>query len=52
MKALGLGAAESWGAVRFGLGRTTTAEDVDFCADRVVALVQRLRAISPVEARA
>ncbi len=52
VKALGLGAAESWGAVRFGLGRTTTAEDVDFAADRVVALVQRLRALSPVEARA
>jgi cysteine desulfurase len=52
VKALGLGAAESWGAVRFGLGRTTTAEDVDFAADRVVALVQRLRVLSPVEARA
>ena len=52
VKALGLGAAESWGAVRFGLGRTTTEADVDFAADRVVALVQRLRALSPVEARA
>jgi cysteine desulfurase len=52
VKALGLGAAESWGAVRFGLGRTTTAEDVDFAAARVVALVQRLRALSPVEAQA
>ncbi len=51
VKALGLGAAESWGAVRFGLGRGTTEADVDFAADRVVALVERLRALSPVEAR-
>ena len=50
VKALGLGAAESWGAVRFGIGRTTTEADVDFAAERVVALVQRLRALSPVEA--
>jgi cysteine desulfurase len=49
VKALGLGAAEQWGAVRFGLGRTTTEADVDFAAERVVALVQRLRAVSPVE---
>ena len=52
MKALQLGAAESWGAVRFGLGRSTSAEDVDFAAERVMAVVQRLRALSPVEARA
>jgi cysteine desulfurase len=49
VKALGLGAAEQWGAVRFGLGRTTTDDDVSFAAERVVALVQRLRALSPVE---
>jgi cysteine desulfurase len=49
VRALALGAAEQWGAVRFGLGRTTTEADVDFAAERVVALVQRLRAASPVE---
>jgi cysteine desulfurase len=49
VKALGLGAAEQWGAVRFGLGRTTTDAEVDFAAEQVVALVQRLRAASPVE---
>jgi cysteine desulfurase len=51
VKALGLGAAESWGAVRFGLGRGTTEAEVDFAAERVIALVERLRALSPVEAR-
>jgi cysteine desulfurase len=49
VKALGLGPAEQWGAVRFGLGRTTTDDEVSFAAERVVALVQRLRALSPVE---
>jgi cysteine desulfurase len=52
VKALGLGAAENWGAVRFGLGRSTTAADVDFAAGCLVEVVARLRALSPVEARA
>jgi cysteine desulfurase len=52
VKALGLGAAESWGALRFGLGRSTTATDVDAAAAVVIAAVRQLRAVSPVEARA
>jgi cysteine desulfurase len=50
VRALGLGPAESWGALRFGLGRTTTADDVEVAIARVVALVTQLRAVSPVEA--
>ncbi|MGE0362721.1 MAG: cysteine desulfurase family protein [Vicinamibacterales bacterium] len=50
VKALGLGKAEAWGAVRFGLGRSTTAADVDVAAATVIAAVRRLRAVSPVEA--
>jgi cysteine desulfurase len=49
VKALDLGAAERWGAVRFGVGRSTTEAEVDFAAERVIALVQRLRALSPAE---
>jgi len=48
MTALGRGAADRWGAVRFGLGRSTTAEDIDRAAARVVEHVARLRAMSPV----
>jgi cysteine desulfurase len=33
--------------LRFGLGRWTTEEEVDFAADRVADVVGRLRAMSP-----
>jgi cysteine desulfurase len=35
-------------AVRFGLGRFTTAEEIDYAAARVVEVVRKLRADSPV----
>ncbi len=35
-------------SIRFGLGRFTTAEEVDFVADRVVESVKRLRELSPL----
>ena len=50
MRALGVGAAERWGAVRFGLGRGTTADHIDAAVARVVDSVTRLRAMSPVSA--
>jgi cysteine desulfurase len=34
-------------ALRFGLGRFTTAEEVDFAAGRVVEAVRKLRKFSP-----
>ena len=34
-------------AVRFGLGRYNTAEDVDIVADEVIRVVNRLRALAP-----
>ena len=48
MTALGREPAHSWGAVRFGLGRGTTADEVDWAAARVCEHVTRLRALSPV----
>lgn len=36
-------------AVRFGLGRYNTAEEVDIVADEVVKVVNRLRALAPEE---
>jgi len=35
-------------SIRFGLGRFTTEEDVDFTADLVVRSVARLREMSPL----
>ena len=34
-------------AVRFGLGRYNTAEEVDVVADEVITVVSRLRALAP-----
>ena len=50
MTALGRAPADSWGAVRFGLGRGTTADEIDWVATRVCEHVTRLRAMSPVTA--
>lgn len=43
LRALGLTAEEARSSVRFGLGRFTTQEEVDYAAGRIVEVVQRLR---------
>lgn len=48
MTALGLDVVDRWGAVRFGLGRGTSAEEIDRAVACVVERVTRLRAMSPV----
>jgi len=35
------------GAVRFSLGRTTTADDIDYVVDCLEALVRKLRLALP-----
>lgn len=49
LRAMGLGDDRAHGALRFGLGRDTTAEEVDHVADRVVETVQSLRSPAPPE---
>ena len=48
MTALGLDVVDRWGAVRFGLGRGTSADEIDRAVACVVERVTRLRALSPV----
>jgi cysteine desulfurase len=48
LKALGVSDELGYSAIRFGLGRFTTAEEIDFTIHRVVDEVRRLREISPV----
>lgn len=48
LKALGLGDALGRSAIRFGLGRYTTEEEVDWVAERVIDQVRKLRALSPL----
>jgi cysteine desulfurase len=48
LKALGRRTELALASLRFGLGRWTTAEEVDEVATRVGEVVLRLRAMSPV----
>jgi cysteine desulfurase len=48
--AMGLPLDWAMGSVRCSLGRSTTAEDIDYVVDSVVPLAAKLRALSPVKA--
>jgi cysteine desulfurase len=48
LRALGLSANQAHAAVRFGLGRFTTAEEIEEAADRIIEKVRQLRALAPV----
>ena len=47
LKAIGVEEPLAHSAIRFGLGRHTTAEEIDTVIDAVVEKVERLRALSP-----
>ncbi len=46
LRALGVGDELAHSSIRFGLGRFTTEEEVDFVIDLVVREVNRLREMS------
>jgi len=48
LKARGLTDNRALSAMRFGLGRYTTEEEVDYVASRVIEVVKRLRELSPM----
>ena len=48
LSALGVDAGTAHSSIRFGLGRSTTEEEVDYVADRVIREVTRLRELSPL----
>jgi cysteine desulfurase len=43
LQAIGAVGDEAGASIRFGLGRNTTAEDIDYAIDRVVTVVSSLR---------
>lgn len=48
LMALGLKTEQALASLRFGIGRGTTAEDVDYAARKVSEVVKRLRELAPV----
>jgi cysteine desulfurase len=48
LKALGAGDDLAHSSIRFGLGRWTTKEEVDYVVDKLTNVVQRLREMSPL----
>jgi cysteine desulfurase len=48
LRAMGVSDDLAHGSIRFGLGRFTTAEEVDFTIGLVIAKVKRLREMSPL----
>lgn len=48
LKALGAGDDLAHSSIRFGLGRFTTEEEVDYVADKVIDVVKKLRDLSPL----
>ncbi|MEO5340366.1 MAG: IscS subfamily cysteine desulfurase [Magnetococcus sp. MYC-9] len=48
LRALGVSEAQAHTSIRFGLGRFTTAEEVNFVVQTVVQAVNRLREMSPL----
>ncbi|RUO96109.1 hypothetical protein BC936DRAFT_142617, partial [Jimgerdemannia flammicorona] len=48
LRALGADDETAHSSIRFGIGRFTTEEEVDFVVDRVVSHVDKLREMSPL----
>jgi cysteine desulfurase len=47
LKAMGIGDELAHSSIRFGLGRSTTIEEVDYVAARVIEVVKQMRELSP-----
>jgi cysteine desulfurase len=50
LRALGVGEGRAHSSIRFGLGRFTTMEEIDYVIETVVQTVERLRKLNPVYA--
>ena len=48
LRAMGVGDDLAHSSIRFGIGRFTTEEEVDYAADKLIEIVERLREMSPL----
>ena len=48
LRAMGVGDELAHSSIRFGFGRLTTEEDIDFAANQVIGAVKKLRELSPL----
>ena len=48
LRSMDVGDELAHSSIRFGIGRFTTEEEVDYAADQVVEVVEKLRAMSPL----
>jgi cysteine desulfurase len=48
LRALGVGDDLAHSSIRFGMGRFTTVEEIDYTAEKMVVAVKRLREMSPL----
>ena len=48
LRALGVGDDLAHSSIRFGMGRFTTVEEVDYTAEKMIDAVNRLREMSPL----
>jgi cysteine desulfurase len=48
LRALGIGSELAHSSIRFGLGRFTKPEEVDYAAKRIIETVNKLREMSPL----
>lgn len=48
LRALGLADENAHSSLRFGIGRFTTQEEIDYVSEKIVAVVNKLRAMSPL----
>ncbi|KIS66994.1 putative cysteine desulfurase (tRNA splicing protein SPL1) [Mycosarcoma maydis] len=48
LRALGLNDENAHSSLRFGIGRFTTEEEVDYVADKIIKVVNKLRDMSPL----
>src|SRR5688572_22864261 len=48
LRAMAVGDELAHSSIRFGIGRFTTREELDFVAERVISAVRRLRELSPL----